>query len=126
MAYSVKARAIRRCIHIDPKTDHHCKCFALWNDPEDRGLCVHHAGRHHRGPMPEESKRYRAQYVPCRCAAYNWPHRPGGGLCRWPDPPVFQRTTPAGTHRRGRLRLPRYFTSRGIHTAKQALRVFGL
>jgi hypothetical protein len=24
----------------------------------------------------------------CRCEAYPWPHRPGGGLCRWPDPPV--------------------------------------
>jgi hypothetical protein len=24
----------------------------------------------------------------CRCKAYPWPHRPGGGLCCWPDPPV--------------------------------------
>jgi hypothetical protein len=24
----------------------------------------------------------------CRCEAYPWPHRPGGGLCRWPDPPT--------------------------------------
>ena len=24
----------------------------------------------------------------CRCEAYPWPHRPGGGMCRWPDPPV--------------------------------------
>ena len=24
----------------------------------------------------------------CRCEAYPWPHRPGGGLCRWPDPPI--------------------------------------
>jgi len=24
----------------------------------------------------------------CRCAAYPWPHRPGGGLCRYPDPPL--------------------------------------
>ena len=23
----------------------------------------------------------------CQCKAYPWPHRPGGGLCRWPDPP---------------------------------------
>jgi hypothetical protein len=23
----------------------------------------------------------------CRCEAYPWPHRPGGGLCCWPDPP---------------------------------------
>ena len=24
----------------------------------------------------------------CRCEAYPWPHRPGGGLCPSPDPPV--------------------------------------
>jgi len=24
----------------------------------------------------------------CRCAAYPWPHRPGGGFCRHPDPPL--------------------------------------
>jgi hypothetical protein len=23
----------------------------------------------------------------CRCQAYPWPHRPGGGFCRYPDPP---------------------------------------
>lgn len=26
----------------------------------------------------------------CRCDAYKFPHRPGGGLCRWPDPPVVR------------------------------------
>jgi hypothetical protein len=26
----------------------------------------------------------------CRCKAYPFPHRPGGGLCRWPDPPLTQ------------------------------------
>lgn len=24
----------------------------------------------------------------CVCPAYAFPHRPGGGLCRWPDPPA--------------------------------------
>jgi len=23
----------------------------------------------------------------CRCEAYPWPHRPNGGLCRFPEPP---------------------------------------
>ncbi|MGH7179425.1 MAG: hypothetical protein ACREJC_18760, partial [Tepidisphaeraceae bacterium] len=26
----------------------------------------------------------------CRCTAYPWPHRPGGGLCRWPEAPLEQ------------------------------------
>ncbi len=25
----------------------------------------------------------------CTCPAYPWPHRPGGGLCRHPDPPLM-------------------------------------
>jgi hypothetical protein len=37
----------------------------------------------------------------CSCPAYAWPHRPGGGLCRWPDPPIRRCPTPAGTNRRG-------------------------
>ena len=24
----------------------------------------------------------------CTCSAYQFPHRPGSGNCRWPDPPV--------------------------------------
>jgi hypothetical protein len=26
----------------------------------------------------------------CKCNAYPWPHRPTGGLCRYPDPPLEQ------------------------------------
>lgn len=33
----------------------------------------------------------------CRCQAYKWPHRPGGGLCLWPLPPIFTSSTPEGT-----------------------------
>jgi hypothetical protein len=35
--------------------------------------------------------------IPCRCVAYAWPHRPGGGLCCWPDLPRYKSTVPAGT-----------------------------
>ena len=35
----------------------------------------------------------------CTCRAYRWPHRPGGGLCRWPDPPLKTCNTPPGTNR---------------------------
>lgn len=41
---------------------------------------------------------------PCRCPAYSWPHRLGGGRCRWPDPPETPHPTPAGTNRRTGLR----------------------
>jgi hypothetical protein len=34
----------------------------------------------------------------CICPAYPFPHRPGGGLCRYPDPPVEMFKGKAGTH----------------------------
>lgn len=34
----------------------------------------------------------------CTCAAYPWPHRPGGGLCRYPDPPHQTWEGQAGRH----------------------------
>jgi hypothetical protein len=33
----------------------------------------------------------------CGCGAYAWPHRLGGGLCRWPDPPEQSSSTKQGT-----------------------------
>ena len=34
----------------------------------------------------------------------NGPHRPGGGLCRWPDLPLYRSLTPATTHQSPRFR----------------------
>ena len=87
-----------------------CRAWAVWGD--SRQLCASH-GRHHRGKLrkrdfaellDERSKKTR--YIPCHCAAYKWPHRPGGGLCRWPLPPAGVFSTPAGTHSQTRLRPP--------------------
>ena len=100
MAYTEKAKALRRCTGTR-KDGQPCSAWALWDDP--RQSCVQHAGRGNRGPH---------QYPPawtapgygrtrnpnCTCAAYQWPHKPGGGLCRWPDPPEMICTTPASTH----------------------------
>jgi hypothetical protein len=80
-----------------------CRAWAVWGDPGQR--CVNHAGRHHTGPLrPSFAPRRRTRYVPCNCQAYAWPHRPGGGLCRWPEPPVYGCTTPPSTHRWPRWR----------------------
>ncbi len=86
------------------------RAFACWDDPEQ--LCVAHNGRHHRGPIPHWSiprpRSRRCAAPPCQCRAYDWPHRPGGGLCRWPEPPLYRLTTPAGTHRWPRIRRPKW------------------
>lgn len=139
MAYSEKAKQKRRCKHVHPD-GRACKAWAVWDDA--RQLCNVHAGRHHRGPMLTPDERIEvsnyefatgaevlcrhAKPKPCKCVAYAWPHRPGGGLCRWPDPPVYRRTTPPSTHKPGRLRPPRFLTRMGIHTVKQANRAFGI
>ena len=84
MAYSEEARERRRCTAT--KADGTpCRGWAAWGDPLQR--CGGHGGRRTPGARPV-----------CTCVAYNWPHRPGGELCRWPEEPLYRRTTPAGTH----------------------------
>lgn len=113
MAYNQAAIERRRCMAT--KADGtRCRAFALWDDPRQR--CWGHAGRPRRrkyGRSLQErlaaldQPEQRTRYVPCRCAAYAWPHRPGGGWCRWPLPPVVCSGISAGTHSRTRLRPPR-------------------
>jgi hypothetical protein len=64
-------------------------------------LCAAHAGVTGGPWRPRHERNYgqvqHARYPACTCPAYNWPHRPGGGLCQWPDAPEYRLTTPAGT-----------------------------
>lgn len=108
MAYTPKARALRRCTHVygpeHPRAGETCRAYSLWDDPH--GRCAPHAGRtrgvHLDGPGYECATRPR-----CHCRAYGYPHRPGGGLCRWPDEPTHTDPTPPGLHTYGfRLRRP--------------------
>ena len=92
MAYSERARELRRC-RATTKDGWPRPRWAVWGDAWRR--CATHGGRRPagwRGPI------YRTNYPPCTCVAYAWPHRPGGGLCRWPDPPELRCTIPPGTH----------------------------
>jgi hypothetical protein len=108
MAYSEAAKERRRCTGTR-KDGQPCRAWALWDDA--RQLCVQCAGRGKRGPhAPGWKPSQRTRYTPCTCIAYNWPHRPGSGLCRWPDPPLYRLTTPAGT----RSDLARWSRSRGM------------
>ncbi len=93
--YSEEARAARRC-RGTTKAGLPCRSYALWGDT----LCVVHARPGPRGPqrLRGEPPPPRRSGATCRCAAYAWPHRPGGGLCRWPEEPEYRLTTPAGTH----------------------------
>ena len=119
MAYTDQARARRRCT-ATTKAGAPCRAYACWDDPGQR--CVNHAGRHHTGPMgpPGLARRRRGRYTPCACAAYAWPHRPGSGLCRWPEPPLEQCTTPAGTNHQPRWR-PRHRWARLVPRGRSLL-----
>ena len=92
MPYSLKARTLRRCraIRADGGA---CQAWAIWGHPE--GLCAAHAGVSGRikgrSPLaPPLNILHHARYPLCSCAASSFPHRPGGGLCRWPDPLEWQ------------------------------------
>lgn len=102
LMYGAEAQALRRCqgARADGTP---CRAWAVWNDRAQR--CVAHSdrppptrrGRGNYWPYAAPSTKP-AHYEPCRCVAYGWPHRPGGGLCEWPLEPTYRRTTRAGTH----------------------------
>jgi hypothetical protein len=102
--YGPEAQALRRCLGVR-KDGQPCGCYGVWDD--DDQLCFTHAGRHHTGPILPRPYwgSTPARYIPCTCIAYAWPHRPGGGLCRWPEQPVYRSLRRAGT-RAYRLRGP--------------------
>lgn len=103
MADSALTEACRRCTETR-KDGEPCRAGALWDDPLQR--CVDHAG------WPQSPRPPGGLYIPqgtnhrdtpCTCVAYNGPHHPCGGPCRWPEEPLYHRTTPAGQHATFRL-----------------------
>lgn len=91
MPYSLKAMELRRCRGFR-KDGQPCRNWAMWGHPEQ--LCYAHAGQPGRRRRLSRLERLsypsvvHANYPPCRCSAYRWPHRPGGGACPWPDKPA--------------------------------------
>lgn len=74
--YSEKAKQLRRC-KAKKQDGTPCRAWAMWGDPRQFS--------------------YHRTIAVCTCEAYSFPHRPGGGLCRWPEPPLWRSTIPAGT-----------------------------
>ena len=93
MAYSDQAKAMRRCSALT-KDGPPCQQFAVWGD--EQGRCATHGGR-----VQKSHKREKTHYHPCACVAYPFPHRPGSGLCEWPNPPQFMLRMRPGTHSGG-------------------------
>ena len=89
--YSAKAREMRRCLG-NRQDGQPCQGWAMWGVPGQ--LC-----RCHNPARPRRRGSERTHAIPCHCAAYRWPHRPGSGWCHWPDPPIVHVSTPPGSHR---------------------------
>ena len=104
MAYSKNARELRRCV-ATTRAGERCRAYALWG--HDAQVCSAHAYAHRRPGTPGVPKRRPPSPAICRCDAYAFAHRCGGGLCRWPDAPLQRCPTPAHSHREPRLRWPR-------------------
>lgn len=96
--YSHEAVTRRQCKAIKAN-GRRCDGWAVWGSFP--GRCVAHGGRRE-SPLPRRRSAHR--YQPCHCMAYRWPHRPGGGLCCWPDEPGDCCGTPAGRHKWPRIR----------------------
>lgn len=64
----------------------------------------------------------------CRCQAYPWPHRPAGGLCRYPEPPIATfggkggKTAPVGMRKRSAIRR-RLMKQYGFHPIRDRERI---
>lgn len=54
----------------------------------DYWRAINRADREITAQKREQRKGYDQRRPKCRCEAYPWPHRPGGGFCRFPDPPI--------------------------------------
>jgi hypothetical protein len=73
MSYSPQAQELRRCT-ATCRDGWPCRNYAVWGDSRQR--CGFHGGRVKGPHVPEKTA-----YIPCRCEAYAWPHRPGSGYC---------------------------------------------
>jgi len=116
MPYSLKAQQLRRCKETKAN-GFPCRNWSLWGE----NVCVSHAPNPKEGDPPRKKPR-------CSCAAYEWPHRPGGGFCRWPDAPTEKCLTPAGTHdepRWGRTVEGRLYGRRYVEMMRSAVGYHG-
>lgn len=94
MAYSERAKELRRC-KATRKDGQPCRAYALWGGDKCAG---HTYKKHGKGNPKYRYEGMRTKAAACTCIAYAWPHRPGGGLCNWPDPPYYRSTIKASTH----------------------------
>ncbi|HEX8522420.1 MAG TPA: hypothetical protein VF669_09200 [Tepidisphaeraceae bacterium] len=63
---------------------------AAWSPLRQHWQQVNREERAAKAALRAKRKASDRKRAKCRCDAYKFPHRPGGGLCRFPDPPVVR------------------------------------
>lgn len=85
-----KRRVERQCA-ASFAVSRRCRAWSVFGDPDN--LCIRHGGAK-TAAMPKAER-----YPACRCAAYQFPHRHGSGLCNYPEEPFGNHPTPQGQRR---------------------------
>lgn len=98
----------RRCVAIRADGQP-CQAWAVWDGREQKCAAHLYRTRRKEGEVTDEIRRERRRRrgPVCPCAAYQFPHRRGRGLCRWPDEPSERWPTPAGSRQPGKPRRRR-------------------
>src|SRR5262249_54584736 len=93
MAYSNNAKSLRQCEAIKPNKER-CRnysrldsnvCVIHLYPKRKRAVIVRHEPIQRFIERKGKAHHVRHRHKVCRCRAYNFPHRAGGGLCRWPE-----------------------------------------
>lgn len=115
--YTETAEKMRRCT-ANRRDGNPCGNFALWTASDQR--CRWHTSDEWAGKTEAHFTT-----VTCHCAAYQWPHRPGGGLCKWPDEPAAIHHVEAGTRgRRGPVEVTRFSWEAGKQPIEELIAWF--
>lgn len=78
----------RRQCRASKKDGTQCQAWAVWEAAEQ--LCAGHLYKTRAKALtPEERAQQQGKRnrPTCRCEAYDFPHRPNNGFCRWPEEP---------------------------------------
>lgn len=84
-----------------------CRGWSVWKSPVQLCATHLHPKRRKQSEMTDEirAEHQRRNAPVCHCAAYDWPHREGNGLCCGADgEPLANWPTPTGQREHGKLR----------------------
>ena len=92
----------------------------------DYWRAINRQERHAQAKQRAERKARDKRRSKCQCKAYPWPHRPGGGFCRFPEPPLERwKSKPGGRPYRKRYAglLRQIARANGLHPIRDRAQI---